>query len=143
MKGQWRDVTMIYDPVQRFIDRQLGGRWPLPVLAMHTSEAGQQTSTPSTPMYHEDQIIEVIDRKYSGGYKFLLLYQYLMVGYTQGEIARKMNVSLRTIERWVRKLKDDLRAYYELEGGYRHGKPRTKAEKRKAKKEKERGKKGI
>lgn len=139
MRKPQYDTTLLYDPIEQFIARQLGGRWPLPVLAMHTSETGQQTSTPSTPMYHEDQIIEVIDRKYSGGHKLLLLFQYLAMGYTQGEVARKMDVSLSTIKRWVRKMKDDLRIYYEVEGGIYHGKPRTKAEKKKARKTKKRG----
>jgi DNA-binding NarL/FixJ family response regulator len=113
MKRRWPDITLLYDPVEQFIDRQLAGRWPLPVLAMKSSSDRKISSIPSTPLYYEDRLIDAVDRKYSGKYEMVVLYQLLMAGYTHKSIAQKLDKSLRTVERMIKRLKEDMKYEYE------------------------------
>ncbi len=105
------DTSYLYDPVAEVISKQLGSIWKSELFQgkrsrddwkhMHVDE------TPNNPYSYEDELNHAIDIKYRGGFKEILVYQYLYMGYRIADIARKVGVHRNTVSAWVKQIKKD------------------------------------
>lgn len=103
------DTKDLYDPVTEIIAKQLGSIWKPELFQRSRSRQTWKhmhvDETPSTPYSYEDELIHAIDLKYGGGFKEVLTYQYLYMGFSIADIARKIGKHRNTVAEWVKEIR--------------------------------------
>lgn len=104
-------LYLLYDPIQILIDKQLASLWMDTIYIWKSNKRhhwGRLSEGDKTTLnYIEDMMIEALDRKYhTNQYRFDIIMELKIQGYTNDEIATLTSTPLRTVERYIKELKE-------------------------------------
>jgi len=101
----------LYDPIQILIDKQLAGLWMEMVYIWKSGGKHRwgriNDSDKTTLNYIEDMMVEALDKKYhTEKYILDIIMELKIQGYTNNEVALLTGISQRTVERYMKELKE-------------------------------------
>jgi hypothetical protein len=106
-----RRLYVLYDPIQILIDKQLAGLWMEAVYIWKSGGKhhwGRMNDGDKTTLnYIEDMMVEALDKKYhTDRYILDIIMELKIQGYTNHEIALLTGISQRTVERYMKELRE-------------------------------------